>query len=203
VATQRGDVSSLGSAALRENLPYKVQLGLTSNSASTLQMTLNCAPDEIPAVPKHLMSDDDQQRRDKVPGPTWLKGAGFMNADGQLGIAKGWWFDPKRFATDEPWKSLAAENLRNGYGTSLSPEEVARLTRIPLDIVRQMMGIKVEVVDDDAPAAKVKAPKAARQRVAAGDEELELGAWEPTSPELCSACDMPINPATGECRGCT
>ena len=152
VGTQRGDVESLGSSALREQLATKVLLGVNSNSTAVINMTLNCVADEVPDIPRHLLDEDEVARKAGHKGPTWLKGAAFVNTDGEpLHISKAYFFDKERLATEDPWMSKAREGKSKGYGTALSEVEVGKLIGMPVENVRDLMGMKPEDIDGAEP----------------------------------------------------
>lgn len=120
--------------------------------------------------------------------PDRLKGTFYVGSDGGAPPVRA----RAHYSTDDEIRSDADQVGRS-----------AERHQATLDVL--LASVMVDEADDDEDDDG--APKRTRKKKSGGApvESVvpESGAWEPTNREMCSACDTPINPATGECAGCT
>ena len=209
VATQRASAQSLGDNDARTNYGTRVLLGGALDEG-TIKMTITSDGKRgLPVYPRQMQREDAEHERqyrgDENPPPNWRKGSGYVAMSGMPPfIAKGWWFDKKRLETDDPWSSIAAANLRRGYGSEISDEQVAEMTRIPINLVKalkrgrfdvsDLVSIDAEDPDDNEPRPPLKKTKErVAEAIAELDDELDLGG------EICESCGTRMHPLLGGC----
>jgi hypothetical protein len=202
IATQRASAQSLGDNDARNNFGTRILLGQGGTiDEGTVKMTISSEGLKgLPKYPKHLLESQEEHdyvhRGEDPPPPGPLKGAGYVAANGTAPyVAKGWFFDPKRLQTEEPWRSLGAKYAKLGYGQEISRAEVSERANIPESLVDALVRGRFTAADmayiQAADNSDEETPTAPRRKKAPAED---VG-------KRCSRCNEIVHPVTQEC-GC-